>query len=368
MCKIIVYIPVKNDAWFVENSIRHAVEWADCVIVADESSTDGSVDIYRKLENQHSNLKIIYNRPKMDFTTPDLRNYMLEQVRKFDGNNIIFELHADEIISAKILNNNIKEELIYKLSIGKCLELPWLTLWKDPLKYRDDNSVWSNNTCIFAFRDDRKSMFQSPVFHGHRVPDSYLNDKVTINSIPVIHYQFVNIGIDKSKQALYQIFERNHYPDKNIYNIYTLHAHYFDVSKLKTKILEEDDYVPWINIGLKICKTYNDDDIFSWRDEEVLKNFNTYGIKRYEKTLIWHINWENKRQLALLKGLRNVPLFQIVDPRSLSTKIAQYILMKYQVCPFWEIDYVIFIISKTVNFVKRNISKNNKYFDNIFTK
>lgn len=355
MCKIIVYIPVKNDSWCIENSIRHAVEWADYVIVADVSSTDGCVDIYKKLEKEYSNLKIIYNIPVMDHGTPDPRNYMLEQVRKIEGYNIIFELHADEIISARILKAEIKNEIIQKLSIGKCLELPWLTLWKDPLQYRSDNSVWSNNSSIFAFRDDRTSKFQSAVFHGSRAPESYVNNRIKLNHIPVLHYQFVNIGIDKSKQAFYQIFERNRYLDRNVYYSYKLYAHYFDERKLKCKTLNEEHYAPWINIGLKINQTYDDDDIFSWRDEEVLKNFNEFGLDRYAKTLIWHVNWEKKRQHALKIGIQNVPSFEIVDPRSLSTRLAHKFLMKYQMYPFWEMDYFRLIISKAANRVKRKI-------------
>ena len=52
MPKIIVYIPVKNDSWFIENSIRSATIWADHVFVLDESSDDGSHEIYKDLESE----------------------------------------------------------------------------------------------------------------------------------------------------------------------------------------------------------------------------------------------------------------------------------------------------------------------------
>ena len=176
-----------------------------------------------------------------------------------------------------------------------------------------------------------------------------------INHIPVLHYQFVNIGIDKSKQALYQIFERNHYPDRNIFYIYKLYSHYFDERKVNCQQLKEEDYMPWINIGLKICQTYDDDDIFSWRDEEVLKNFKIYGLERYAKLLVWHISWEKKRQHALKIGLHNIPSFEIVDPRSLSTRLAHKFVMKYQRLPFWEMDFFRYTISKAANKVRRKI-------------
>lgn len=330
------------------------MEWADHVIVADQSSTDGSVDVYRKLEKQYSNLEIIYDRPKMDWTTPDIRNYMLKQVRRIEGNNIVFELHADEIVSAKILQNDIKKELLQKMSIGTCLELPWLTLWKHPLQYRSDNSIWSNNTCVFAFRDDRTSDYQSAVFHGYRVPENYIENKIKLNHVPVLHYQFVNIGADMSKQALYQIFERNHYPAENIFKIYELYSNYFDERNMKCEELKEEDYAPWVRMGLNIHELRDDED-FCWRDVEVLKNFNIYGLDRYAKVLIWHINWEKKRQLAFKKGIQNIPSYEIVDPRSLNTRITHKFVMKYQMLPFWEINFIRLIISKAANRVRRKI-------------
>jgi len=351
MSNIIVYIPVKNDAWFIENAIRHAVVWSDYVIVADESSTDGSVNIYKKLEKEYSNLNIIYNRPKMDFCTPDIRNYMLDQVRSIDGNNIIFELHADEIVSAKILNRDVREAIINKLSIGSCLELPWLTLWKDPFHYRHDNSVWSNNACVFAFRDDRISKFKSAVFHGQRAPEKFLVNKQYFN-VPVLHYQFMNLGNERSKQALYQVFERNHYPNKNVETINKGYGIAFDERNVDCNRLELEDYMPWIEIGLKINHIY-DDNGFNWRDGEVLKNFKLYGLDKYSKINIWYIDWEIKRQKALKLGLKDVPINNIVDPRSLSTRLAHILLMKHQMYPFWRIDFIRLALSKGPKIIKR---------------
>ena len=134
MSKIITVIPVKNDGWFIENSIKSAVEWSDYVFVADENSDDGSHEIYKQLETKYENLTIIYNRPKFDFNTPDMRNYALSLARTIDGNNIIFEMHADEIMSAEILKPEIRNRLIKDMKIGSALIMPWVNLWKNPFE------------------------------------------------------------------------------------------------------------------------------------------------------------------------------------------------------------------------------------------
>lgn len=354
MPKIIVYIPVKNDSWCIEQAICHAVLWADEVIVADESSNDGSLEIYQKLEPLYENLTIIYNRPKFDFTTPEPRNYMLDMVRRFDGNNIIFEMHADEIMSAEILKPEIKQRLYSDLPIGSALILPWITLWKHPLHYRDDKSVWSNNKCWFAFRDDRKAKFSSPYFHGPRAPDEFLKNRVDINYLEVLHYQFVNISIERSKQALYQVFERNHYPNKNIEYINKIYACAFDERDINLSKLDQTHYLPWIEKGIDITKEFPDNG-YNWRDTEVLKNFQKYGVEKYKDLNIWYIDWEMKRKEAISLLLTDIPNDPIIDCRSISTKLAHKFLMTYQLYPFWRFAFYKLLLEKVLEKLKRRL-------------
>ena len=356
MPKIITTIPVKNDEWFVENSIRSAVAWSDYVFVADESSDDGSHIIYKRLESEYNNLKIIYDRPKFDFNTPDMRNYLLNLARSIDGNNIIFEMHADEIMSADILKNEIRDKLINDMPIGSALMMPWVNLWGNSEYYRDDNSVWSNNRSWFAYRDDGKVKFDGPVFHGPRAPESFLENKIDVNYLQVMHYQFLNLTMERSKQALYQIFERNHYPDKNVEYINKIYACAFDVRQVNLSKLEECHCQPWIEKGLSIDKEYSKNG-YNWRDTEVLKNFNKNGLKPYKDLNIWFIDWENKRQEALDLGVTCLLTEEIVDPRNLSTKIAHKYLMKYQRYPFWRLDFYKLLVEKMIERVNKKVFK-----------
>ncbi len=357
MPKIITIIPVKNDGWFIENSIRSAVEWSDYVFVADENSDDGSHEIYKKLEMKYENLKIIYNRPKFDFNTPDMRNYSLDLARTIDCNNIIFEIHADEIISAEILKPEIRNRLINDMSVGSALMMPWVNLWKTPLEYRDDKSVWSNSQSWFAYRDDGKVKFEGVVFHGPRAPESFLKNKVTINYLQVMHYQFVNLGMERSKQALYQIFERNHYPNQNIEYINKKYAYAFDEREMKLSQLEVKHYAVWIEKGI-VIEEYPSDG-YNWRDTEVLKNFRKYGLEFYKNLNIWYIDWEAKRQEALKLGItENIPKESIIDPRDISTRLAHQFLMKYQKYPFWRVDFYKLLVQKGIEKIKRKFIKN----------
>lgn len=347
MVKIITVIPVRNDAWCIENSIRSAVAWSDYVFVADESSDDGSHIIYKRLESEYNNLKIIYDRPKLDFNTSDLRNYYLDLARTIKGNNIIFEMHADEVISAEFIKQDVRDKFIASMEIGSAAMMQWINLWKSPFHYRNDKSVWSNNYCWFAYRDDRKVQFEGPAFHGSRVPESFLRNKIVVNSLCVMHYQFVNLSMERSKQALYQVFERNHFPNKNVEYINKIYACAFDERKVKLSKLKEKHYKPWLDVGLRIDKEYSRGQ-YNWRDTEVLKNFEKYDTCKYKNLNIWYINWEKKRQEAALLKIKGVPTDIIVDPRNFSTKLSHWFLMKYQIYPFWRFDFYKLIGEKIV--------------------
>ena len=100
--------------------------------------------------------------------------------------------------------------------------------------------------------------------------------------------------MERSKQALYQIFERNHYPNQNIEYINKKYACAFDERDVKLSQLEKKHYQIWIDKGIKIDKEYPTDG-YNWRDTEVLKNFNKNGLEIYENLNIWYIDWEAKR-------------------------------------------------------------------------
>jgi uncharacterized C2H2 Zn-finger protein len=345
--KIIATIPVKNDGWFIEKSIRTLAAWADHVFVADESSDDGSHDIYDKLADL-TNVTIIRDRPKFSFNTPDLRNYQLDLARSFDGKNIIFELHADEVMSAEILKNENREKILEAGSPGNAIMMPWITMWDKPNLYRNDDSPWSNNSCWFGYCDDRMAKFDGPIFHGPRVPEVFLKNKIYIKHLSVLHYQFINKGNELSKQALYQVYERNHFPKKSVEHINKMYSIIFDNKNLKLDKIDSSHIAPWIDKGINLLDEYPST-LLNWRDREVLRNFKKNGAKYYENINIWYINWESKRLEAKAIGLNDIPGEEIYDRRDLSTKIAHWWVRKTQFYAFWRLDFFMLLLTKGPN-------------------
>lgn len=272
---------------------------------------------------------------------------------------MIFELHADEILSAEILKPDIRDRLLNDVDIGCAAVMPWINLWKSANLYRDDNSVWSNNKSWFCYKDDRKAKFYGQVFHGPRCPESFIKNKIDIDYLQVIHYQFVNLSMERSKQALYQIFERNNYPDKNIEHINKIYSCAFDERHIKLKLLKGKHVDPWINKGINLKEEYSNN-LTNWRDEEVIKNFSKYGVNRYKDLNIWYIDWEDKRKKLLSEGENIAKIGVITDPRSINTKIAHKFLMKYNKYPFWRIGFIALLYSWTLRKIKYFLFSNKK--------
>jgi hypothetical protein len=342
--KIISTIPVKNDAWFIEKSIRSLAVWSDHVFVADESSDDGSHEVYDQLSNL-PNVTIIRNRPKVSFETPDLRNYLLNVARSFDGNNLIFEFHADEVMSAEILNERNRNMLLERATPGNAFMFPWLTLWGSPTLIRADKSVWADNKCWFGYCDDRKVKFDGPVFHGPRAPESFLRNKIYLDNLAVLHYQFVNKSNELSKQALYQIYEKNHHPNKSVEHINKIYSIAFDTKNINLKKIDGCHINPWINAGIELMDEYTDKTL-NYRDKEVLRNFKKNGSDFYKNLNIWYIDWESKRQEAIKLGVEEIPNYIIIDTRNGSTKLAHWWVTKTQFYAFWRLDFLKLLLYK----------------------
>ena len=360
MDKIITVIPVKNDDWIIEKSIKSSLFWSDHVFVLDESSNDKSHSIYKEFEKKYKNLSVVYNRPKFDFNTNRLRNYSLEIARNFDGNNIIFEIHADEILSSEIMKSKIKNMILNDVRVGDAIMLPWITLWERFPMLRDDKSVWSNNYTWAGFKDDRKVKFVNPTFHGSRAPESFLKNKFLIQELPLLHFQFLNLKLERSKQALYQVNELNQFPSKSIELINKTYACAYDDLNVNLVELDKKHYDFWLKKEIKLNIDFNTEKL-NWKDIEVLRQFKFNGINKYKNSNIWeHIDWESKRIEAKSLNLSQIPDFRINDPRSLSTIISHKFLNKYQLYPFWRRGFIILLLQR----INEKVKKHLKYINN----
>lgn len=196
--KIIALLPVKNEAWILNHTLGQISQFADHIIIADQNSTDGSKEIYKK----HPKVKV-FNNEKKDHTN-EVRWKLLQEARKIQGNNLIFCIDADEILSVEAFKEICSHARLNHPPFS--YKLPWIQLWDSLDTYRCDG-VWRNNYKTIAFLDDRKVSYDNAVIlndHTTRIPN--IRNEVKVD-FPLLHLQFLALKRAEIKQTWYKMTE-----------------------------------------------------------------------------------------------------------------------------------------------------------------
>ena len=310
--KKIVLMPTKNDAWILEKTLPCILMWADKVIISDQQSTDKTVEFCKNFPQ----VTVLHN-PNV-FHSTKVRQQLLDEARKEPGNNLIFSIDSDEVVTSDILNKEVIQSL-ESYPVGTSFQMQWVQLWRNTKKYRNDQSVWSNSYKHFAFIDDRVSSYTYEYGvndHNPRVPSLLTKNTVKLEMPKVLHYQFVNWDRMLAKQRFYRVQDFIQ-TERKFKDAAKINKMYF--------IAKDESQLECFNVPVEWTKAYEDRGVdlqnikteaLPWYDIEVLKWFKEYGTKTFSLLDIWDVNWENKRQLA--KGFETQ---EILDPRNFIEKV-----------------------------------------------
>src|SRR5688572_13904360 len=94
-CHWMCLTPMRNEAWIVKEFIAAANLWATRIVVADQISTDGTLE---QLQSSAGTEVVINDSPIYD--EAHRQKVLLERARQFPGKRIMFGLDADEAISS----------------------------------------------------------------------------------------------------------------------------------------------------------------------------------------------------------------------------------------------------------------------------
>src|SRR4051794_12601821 len=87
--------PTRNEAWVIRHFLAAASTWADKVIVADQSSTDGTAEAL----GNFAKASLVRNE-SLVFDERHRQNLLLGRAREMQGKRILIALDADEALSA----------------------------------------------------------------------------------------------------------------------------------------------------------------------------------------------------------------------------------------------------------------------------
>jgi glycosyltransferase involved in cell wall biosynthesis len=325
--RIIALMPVRNEDWILNQTLKTLCSFCDLIIVADQRSTDETDNILKRYSPK---VAVIDNREVSHSTK--IRWRLLDEAREYQGQNFIILADADEIFTSNITDPNVLEQIV-GVKPGTGIEVPWIQLWRSPFLWRDDASVWSRRYMTAGFRDDRCVRYgpiTGTIDHNKRIPDCRKIER--INKVKLLHFQFVLFDRMLSKQRWYRTLEALEF-GKGAEDINQYYCITRDERCLHLEPIEPEWTAGWKETGVDL-ENFQESPLY-WYDVEVLRYFAGKGAAFFAPLDVWEVDWEEKRLLAKAQGHDGIPDEPIADPRTLEQRLYHAYLDRFFRTPPW---------------------------------
>lgn len=303
--------PTRNEDWIIRKFLSAAQSWADDIIVADQQSTDGTLESLRAA----SDVKVVVNdSPNYDESAR--QRLLLRHARQVGGERVLLGLDADEALSANSASSS-EWEKIDAAEPGTVLRFRWVNIlpgfqqaWIPP------------EPSAFGFIDDGSDHSGSRI-HSPRVPCPADAPVLDLQEIVVLHFQYVAWDRMLSKQRWYQAWEFANHRKKRPLEIFRQYNHMngsWEKREIHPLRPEWFDHYDRVGIDFRALKC----EPVTWWDQEVIKMFQEHGPEYFRRIAIWNHDWN---AVAERLGLK---IDAINDPRSQLEKTVHRLLASTQ--------------------------------------
>ena len=315
-CKIICLTPVKNEEWIIGKFLKAASIWADSIIISDQGSTDDTV----KIASQFPKVTIIDNSKLLEYNEKEYRLPLYNEARKLPGKKLLIQLDVDEFLTPNF--DDLEWKTMMEAPIGTRFLFNWYNIQTNM------NSYFVEDNKPFAFMDDG-SEYDSGIIHCPRIPLRRDVPYVKLNSINVLHFQFVNWDRMELKHMWYRMYEKVIHPRKSIIQIWREY-HY-----------EKNRPIDNINVFAL--------------PREYLDGYNKYGIELTSVLKVPEKHWDNRMVDYIVRyGWKR---FKRVDvDKNYIRQIDHHEVLKSQKLKYNAIDLLI------INYLKRTQRNKNKIY------
>jgi glycosyltransferase involved in cell wall biosynthesis len=297
--RIVVVTPVKDEAWVLDTFLSATTSWADEVIIADQQSTDGSVDIAKRYDR----VRVVEN-DSQEYDEGYRQRLLLREARKVPGPRVIFALDADEVLSANVLDSDFLDR-VGRLPPGSGIRMRWPHLFPGL-----ERAFVPPKFTSFGFVDDG-SNHTGHKLHSTRLPVRQGAPQLTTEELVVLHLTTLAWERTMAKLRWYQCWERLNLPEKRAVQLYRQY-HPFDGANIHP--VNRDWFKAYAQRDIRIPNQFLAS--AARLEEAVLAWILKHGPRHFAKLDIWNVDWfENARELG-----RDVPRPAVADPRRASER------------------------------------------------
>jgi len=272
--KIVALVPARNESLLIEQCLRGLALFSDAIIVLDDASEDNTLDIVKSLA-QECNIEKIIAREKWHRDEPFNRSRLFQAGRDIGGTHFIF-VDADEMFTADCLKDNFLRKKILQLEPGDTLVMPWIPIWRDVYKYRQDRGIPIKP---FVCCDDGQCSYGgygSRFIHTGRFPKNLSGKQIVIKTHGVLHFQAVNIKNMGIRKAWYMCIEKIRYPEFSLELRNKRYDHMTNENGLELKDCPKHWYSGYDFFEESI---YTQIDVY--RRAQIYKWFDEYGFEKF---------------------------------------------------------------------------------------
>lgn len=319
---IVVITPVKNEDWIIDRFLAVTSEFADYIIIADQNSTDKTQEIYKKYPHIH-----LIKNESQQYNEATRQVMLLEKARELvKGKKIILALDADEILAGNAQKTEGWQQML-QAETGTILAFEKPNLYETtkqclrlddpfPLGYIDDGEN-NNQIMLRGFANQHHvwledKMTKNQFIDTKNLPFLYIKD------VKFLHYALTRLEAQNSKRRFYSVTENTLYGNtiKSVFRRRFGYQRKYDFKEKRSlEVSPSEWFNDWEKIGIEMHNIINPE--YYWWDFQVLKEFFTYGEKKFWLDNIWYFNWEKCRQYALNLDLKNIPSNHIRKPNKI---------------------------------------------------
>ncbi len=282
---LVVVSIVRNEAWVLDAFLSAASLWADMIVIADQMSTDGSREIYKRYPKVHV---IDNDRPNMH-QAASRRLVLNESRRLLNGNNnaVLFALDADEILEGDFMHSEAWNKILHSKP-NDCFEWSWMNLLPgDATHYKVPSPYY---WAVHVSEQVWEGQFPDINIHEWRLPfPSPIDNEIVLENFYSLHFGPYNIKRLENKSRFYQV---NSMEDKGQrYNVINIYRQYHNITQAEQYVVPEDAYVSYHRNGLDVLSLLDLDDDGAHYTREMKAYFTKNGTQKYAMLDIWDVEW-----------------------------------------------------------------------------